>query len=247
MRAWRMGLRAGRGPQSASGGAVYWQKVRGLFGSAVVGYWPLNELSGSAAYDVSGNLLNGAHSGVSLANADGPKGGMAPLYDGVNDYTSINAAAAAFNGAEGSLLIFARVSGAGVWADATIRWLARIAVDDNNRVEIYKHSDANRLFWRHSGGGTSTTVNITSHSPTAWTHYGMTWSLAANEMKAYLNGAQYGATQGGVGAWAGTPGASLTRVGMGNGTGYYSGWLAHALLLNRPATGAEIGQVYSWT
>jgi hypothetical protein len=40
------------------GGKSYQQKIKNLFGSSLIGYWPLNELTGSIAYDISGKTSN---------------------------------------------------------------------------------------------------------------------------------------------------------------------------------------------
>src|SRR5260221_304319 len=48
-------------------GPTYISKIIALFGSSLIGYWPLNEQSGSVAFDFSGKSRNGTHTAVTLA------------------------------------------------------------------------------------------------------------------------------------------------------------------------------------
>lgn len=244
----RAGMRGGRGPRTLSGGGLYWQRVKALFGSAVVAYWPLDELSGSAAGDVSGSGYHGTYTGVDLANEAGLKGGMAPYWDGANDVMS-QASAGLMAAAPvdiGSVLIWAKAP-AGVWTDGQRRWAVRLFANSTNYLAISRPTTNNQLQFYRIGNGSGTVVNHTVGSPTTWMHLGMTWSTAANEFKAYYNGAQAGTTQTGVAAFA----AAATYLAVGAAAAapsqVWQGHLMHCLLLNRVATATEIGQVYSWT
>jgi hypothetical protein len=48
------------------GSKSYTEKLLRTFGSSLIGYWPQDELSGTVAYDRSGNGRNGAYTGVSF-------------------------------------------------------------------------------------------------------------------------------------------------------------------------------------
>ncbi len=247
MRAWRMGLRGGHGLTSMSGGGLYWQRINALFGSAVIGYWPLYELSGSAANDVSGNARNGSYTGVDLANGAGPKGGIAPYFDGVNDYVNVTDAGclAAINPNLGSMMVWGQ-AGSGVWTDGTTRRLLRIAIDASNYFLLTRKTVNNQLSVSRAVGGVLSERLIDSGGPAGWFHLGATWSAAADQTTAYYNGAQSGAALT-CGAMAGAAGALLLGAISTTPTQVWGGWLAHALILNRVATPTEIGQVYSWT
>ena len=133
------------------------KKLISLFGaSSVVALWPLNETSGSTAYDVSGNGRNGAYTGVTLADAAGPKGGSAPLFDGANDYVNLYSTSLrdAFNGAEGSFLLWYKLYNSGVWTDGAGRYFYNFAADGSNYIRLSKTSATGQVDVRYNAGGT---------------------------------------------------------------------------------------------
>ena len=90
---------------------LYHLRVKNLFGSALIAYWPLWETSGTVATDVSGNARHGAHVNDALNNLTFPFGRGIPHFDGTNDY--INAYTTglrdAFSGAEGFVSAWVRM------------------------------------------------------------------------------------------------------------------------------------------
>src|SRR3990167_2761998 len=164
--------------------------------------------------------------------------------DFVNVYSS--ALAAAFDGAKGWLLKWVRITDAAVWADASIRLFVSLFVDANNWVRLSKGTVANQIRFRYEAGGTLEDVTDTSlAASTDWFLMGITWDKAADQVKAYLNGAQVGATQTGLGTWAG----SLSEGTLGSfhdGTSFHKGLLAHgAVGAGSVLTVAEILEVYN--
>jgi hypothetical protein len=55
-----------------------------------LGYWKLDETSGSTADDYSGNGHDGTYSGPTLASEAGPDGGDYAVFDGNNDHVEID-------------------------------------------------------------------------------------------------------------------------------------------------------------
>lgn len=222
----------------------YTDKIRDLFGSSVVAYWPQSEPSGTVALDHSGNGRNGAYTGTTLGVAGIGDGLTAASFDGTTSFNNIHSAslAAAFNPLEGTLMAWAKVSGSGVWTDGASRMVGHFYVDANNRVFIGRQAVNNRIEVRYTAGGTLKQVLVDSLSSTGWMHWAVTWSAGSDQLKAYLNGAQTGSTQTGLGTWVGALDANTTAVGAFNtvATGAWSGSIAHAVLLNRVATPAEI-------
>lgn len=225
----------------------YIQRVLSVAPDALIGYWPLSEPSGAAAIEQTRRAANGAHVGVTLGQP-GPDGGGAPLYDGINDYTSVYSAAlaAAFSGLEGTLAVWARVNGAGVWTDATVRHVATFRFDGSNQIAIRRSATSNTLTFQYLAGATNKTVSPSGLSSTDWMHLLMTWSKSADEMKAYLNGVQVGTTQTGLGTWAGT--LNSTRVNVGTDaqtpTNPWSGYAAHCPVWTRALTAGEVAESY---
>ena len=228
---------------------TYAQRISALFGSSMIGYWRQAEPSGTVAIDSSGNNRNGTYTGVTLGAAGIGDGSTAASFDGTTSFNNVYSAplAGAFNGAAGTVAGWCKASGAGIWTDGLVHRVAHFRVDANNNASIYKTTTNNTLTYDYIAGGTTKTVSSTAGGGnTSWFFLALTWSVAANAMMAYYNGAQVGTTQTGLGTWAGSLLSTATVLGSQN-TGpaqVWSGSLAHAILLNRAATAAEVAQAY---
>ena len=222
----------------------YYQKMLAL---NPIAYWVEDEKSGTVAYDlVSGRVAgaqNGTHSGVTLWQNGIGDGRRAAGYNGQSSYTNIYSAAlaAAFSGASGTAMIWMRVSGVGVWTDGAVGGMFVLQVDGNNYVRLRKSNANNQIQFWYKAGGTFESV-VAAYSALTWTHIAVTWSKAAEEMRAYLNGVQTGVTQVALGVWAGALSVSTTVLGASNNTPAepFPGYLAHAAVFNRALSPAEI-------
>jgi len=219
-------------------------RIAGFSGNGLVGIWPLNELSGTTVTCQNNSALSVAsgHVGVALGQS-GPYGLVSPLYDGINNYSNVFSAAlaAVFNGAVGTFLIFGKIASAGVWADSTNRRLFTLYTDANNVIHITKSSTANTIVFNYTANTTASATTTTSSS-LSWLLLGITWSASANQVKAYMNNAQAGTTQTGLGTWAGA--LTAARVGSTVGAAYHSGWLSCGALFSRALSLAEIKYIY---
>ena len=146
-------------------------------------------------------------------------------------------------------MIFAKVSGAGVWTDGTLRETLTLLVDANNKVLLEKSSGNNTFSFRYAAGGTEESVSKSSHNPTGWGMYAMTWDKAGSgNMTAYYNGAQEGTPQAIAGTWAGSLAATNTLIGAYHTTPLFAwdGSLAHgALWAGKALTAAQILNIYN--
>ena len=226
----------------------YYQKVLAL---DPIAYWMLDEKSGAVAYDmVSGRAAgaqNGAHTAVTLAQSGVGDGRTSGSYDGATSYTNVYSAtlAGAFNGAAGTVMIWAKVSAAGVWSDGTQRHAFTVRADLGNRVQIVRTTNNGELRFAYSAGGTAETVDLAGLSTTGWMNLAVTWSKADEEMRAYYNGVQTGATQINLGVWAGALAANTTVIGAATTTpgSEWSGTLAHCAIWDRAITPAAIADL----
>jgi len=218
--------------------SAYERKIRS---TGPIAYWPQGEKGGTIAKCLMNPAQDGAYSSVALANAPGPDGKTwAPLFDGANSYADIFSPtlAAAFSGAEGSAMVWGRVLNAGIWADGTTDFLFYLYADSTNRVIFQKTVGA--LAISHIAGGVNRSRSGGT-TPTTWFNAGLTWSVAANEVLHYWNGAPIGPVLA-PGVWAG----ALVQGWIGTSTGAppaafpWNGWGAHAALWNRPLSGAEM-------
>lgn len=208
-------------------------------------YNKLNETSGTAIVDSSGNAYTGTYSGVTLNSAASPFApNFAPLWDGVNDYGNLYSAAfgTAFNLDEGCMIIWAKVSAAGVWTDAANRRIVEIARDSNNRVFAFKSSSNNNITVQRIGNTNVKSVSITI-STSDWFSLMLSWSVAGDYFKAYVNGVQQGATQTGLLASAGS-GLLSTQTVIGSlsttPSQIWSGYLANLIAFSSVENAARI-------
>lgn len=245
-------MRTSRKVAVVMGGKVipYADKVKTLFGTSLIGYWPMDEASGATAVDASGNNRNGAYVGMTLANTTGPFSGSAPYSDGATGINNVYSAglAGAINGAAGSLMLWAKIEAA-TWTDATGRYLASFRVDAQNYFQVRRGTENNQINFEYRAGNI-VEFGAAVTSATNWIHLAMTWDRAAGadgQVIYYLNATQSGLTDTGVGVWVGSVAAAQCLFGGLNitPTQAHKGWLSHALLLNRAATPAEITKIYT--
>ena len=97
-------------------------------------------------------------------------GSTAPQFDGTNDYNDVFSATlqGAFNGEEGTISVWAKVSGSGVWTDGARREVFRIldTTDYQELIWIEKNSTNNQLWYRYIAAGTIENVYVSSVSDT---------------------------------------------------------------------------------
>lgn len=221
---------------------TYQQRIKSMFGSALVAYWPLNDISGTVATDTSGNARHGAYVGTpTLANVAAPGRINTLTFDASNDKVNVYSAAlaSAFNGAEGSVMCWVKI-GAAEWADATQRNVLYFSADATNRVDFYKTTVANQITASYRAGGVTKFLTINNISYTDWFSFQITWSKANDRVYIYLNGTQINTALTGLGTFAGALASTFTNIGSLSTAQLFKGSIAHFVLLNREATPAEV-------
>lgn len=220
--------------------------VTGDLPADLIGYWKLNESSGTDIADSSAQSNDGVASNVTLG-ADGlGDGNTAATFNGSSSVVNVYSAglAADFDGAEGMLNLWAKVSGSGVWTDAASRRGARFRADANNRISIFKSPTDNQLIARRVAGGSEIMLYGTS-SATDWIMLTLTWSEADDALKFYINGALVDEASS-LSAWSGALDSTTTTIGSQSTTPseVWDGDLAHVALFDAPKTAAEIALIY---
>ena len=227
--------------QGSLGTTTYTDKIKAL---SPIAYWPMAEPSGATATDESGNGRNGAYTAVALGAAGIGDGRTAATFDGATSYNNVYSASlnGAFSGVEGTIAVWMKVSAAGDWTDGAARELAQINADANNRVRLRKSTVANTLNFWYNAGGVFKSVDLAGQSATGWLHIAMIWSKSGDALKAYVNGAQVGVTQTGLGAYAGALVANACCIGAATTSAaeVWKGALAHAALWASPLSAAQI-------
>ena len=233
----------------AAAALSYTQKVLNQFGANVLSYLPLNDSSGSTAADASGNSRTGTIGGCTLGvtgMGDGETAISLPGTTGnyINWYTV--SLRDAFSGAAGSAMIWLKVAGSAVWTNAAYREAICLYINSSNYILIGRPPDNYMLYATYRANATSESYGAIGCYSTNWLHAAITWSKASERTRFYLNGAQYAATAT-LGTWAGSLNNTSTMLGAYITTDeIWNGSLAHALLLNREATAAEIANVAAW-
>lgn len=224
----------------------YYQKVKNLFGSSLIGYWPLDETSGLIATDNSGNGFNGAYNNkVVLAQAGIGDGKTAAAFDGTAVCNIYSAGyAGAFNRDEGTLSLWFKISDPTVWSDGQLRVAFEVKTDDNlNGIHIAKNTPNNQIQVAYIGNNVSRTVQY-DLGDTNWHHSLLTWSKAANQFCAYLDGVPDASNPQTRNNWtASALKTSLQCIGAYDSspieTLAFKGLIAHAAIGNSPLTAAQ--------
>jgi hypothetical protein len=211
-----------------------------------IAYWPLWEAAGSSAECLVNPVQAAGMAGVTWGQTGIGDGKTSALFDGANDYGSVTAAplsalAAAFNPAEGTVLTWAKVSGAGVWSDGGNRQLFYTKYDTTNQLMIRKSTSENELYFYTRMGGTVKAVQV-SLSTVDWFCAAVTWSKTANQVKAFVNGVQQGSTQTGLGTWNPANLIACWFIGSANSSpaNVWDGNLAHQAIFDRALAPAEL-------
>jgi hypothetical protein len=224
--------------------STYMDKVLSTQSGNLIGYWPMNEPSGTTAIDYSAEANNGAYTGVTLGQIGIGDGLTSTYFDGSDDLNDVYSSAlnSDFDGGEGSLATWLKVNSASVWTDATNREAIFFYVDANNIIYLRKRSTNNVLRGLYTAGATGKTVDVTSVTDTGWIHLGVTWSASGDAFKLYYNGNQSGSTQTGLGTWAGNLKSDATRIGNSGGYGGspWHGYLAHTALWKTPLSATQM-------
>lgn len=212
--------------------------------------WPLTDVSGTTALSGKSGGWNGTYSGVALGSSSFANGEPVGLW-GASDYCNVyNAALNAGIGATATkktLMIWLKVRAASVWTDATLRRIMSFRVDASNWMVISRSATNNQIDFNYIAGGTNKVVGYNTSS-TGWIQVAMTVDTAADQCKFFAQGAQTGATQTGLGTFAGNFDTTLCCLGAIStaGAGNFDGYLAYAGLWSDVLTPAQIQGAYNF-
>ncbi len=212
-----------------------------------IAYWILGDAALPTAHEeINSPAQDGTHVGVTLGQPGIGDGRTCPYYDGTNDYTDIYSVTfdGVFDGSEGTLLVWARAGNAGVWTDGQFRVVCSLYVDASNSI-ILRKNNGGALAWIYEAGGT-VEQQISVYTPTDFFQMAITWSATADEVIYYYNGAKEGATDTGLGVWAGNLSASATVIGAQNTTPTqpWDGRAAHVAVWSRALAPGEVAHAY---
>jgi len=218
------------------------EQVRAL--SGLVGFWPGEELSGTALVDASGNNRGGGYFG-------GPPNitfGQPGVGDGKPSVFFPGAGMAAFTGSlSGALtpnlctLFQAVYLDPGAAADNNYHFSLFLQADSNNLFEMYKDNgtNGNSLRALFKFGGALSISGYHSYDRPRWMLAALAVNQAAGRARWYLDGIQQGPDITGLGTWAGNPTNLYIGTAAGNN---WLGWIAKTGAVN-----AELSPQTIWS
>lgn len=173
----------------------------------------------------------------------------AASFDGITSLANIHTQSTedVFSGSEGTIVAWAKVSGAGVWADGTVRRIFQFRADSSNQILFGRTATNDRLIAQYTAGGTSEFVALDGLSDVDYMPLAISWSATNDQVKAYKDGAQAGSTQAGLGTFAGALNNATTLIGALNSApaNVWDGSIAHVAIWRTALTGAQITAIHN--
>ncbi len=222
----------------------YWERVLSIRPANLIGYWPLWETQGVTVTDQGENGLDGTATGVAWGQPGIGDGLTAPRFDGAGDAIDLSSPAlgAAFDGDEGTLLLWLKPAHAALWGDGVTRYALDIRVDGNNRVSCHVDGSGYLRVARVAGGVARDCSLLMTGVGDGWQCVMATWSRQADALKLYRNGTPAGSPASGLLAFAGAPGVAVIGADSMLAQGWY-GCIGHVALWNVALDEREIAML----
>jgi hypothetical protein len=223
---------------------------------------PMDDTSGTVATDLSGNDYHGQYNDNNGAEAienwpgasatDGPFASAPYFQDNsgtggdrflVDMLASATGFATAADWDEATYAIWCKVENVGWWTDGLIHYpYYQVTSGNTNRLLNFGHKSAtsNQINFRLFLSGGSADLVTHAIAETGWYAVMLTVSRSANQMKAYVNGTQVGATVAVPSDWNDNT-LTLATVGTSalSGASNWRGWLAGLTIWNKILTESE--------
>lgn len=199
-----------------SGGLTYDQRLMAVQPSNLIGYWPMDEASGTAAVDKSAVSGNGTYTGctVGQVSSDAVATITCPYFDGNNDFMQFHSAnfASEWNGNLYTLAGWAKMYSSTEWTDGAAHNIVVVYVDASNVIQLFKSATNNQLRMVRVAGGTNKTDNEAGLTYTTWFHWAMVCDQANDIFKTYINAVEISSLTGN-GSWAGALSSNYQLLG----------------------------------
>lgn len=227
-------------------GNPYEWKVRHTRPGNLVGYWPLNEVAGTTAYDHSGNGFHGTYNGSPLLGQRGiGDGWTSPYFDGVDDRVSLPVSRlSSIIGywPKGTAVVWSQIDPT-CWSTDNIYATFRIYGNqgDDASSAVFAYESSNNVYFtqvsaNHSGRG----ILLTKDK--LYLASATTWNIP-NITRGYRNGTF------GIMDMVGYPWLS-TSISGGNIGCYdlasyfwFKGWISHLAIWNTELSLSEVQEV----
>lgn len=207
-------------------------------------YNPLAEGGGTTILDIASNNYTGVYSGVTWDGTLSPFGEPAPFFDGANDYGNLLSAAwsSAFSFSEGCFLIWFKVANAGVWTDATTRRIIELnrSAGADHDITLLKSNTSNRLSMLRRVPGSLRVFDMDGLSNPNWISLMLSWSVTANQFRAYINGTLFGTHPAPTGTGSGLLRSNLGVITVSPPASVFHGYFSNLVFWPGPATADKI-------
>jgi hypothetical protein len=221
------------------------REIAQLYGA--IGYWTLNETSGTAAINSAPAGTSGSYvNGVVLGSSGPSSGNMAAQFDGTNDYVSLPSDNSDYSNGL-TIAAWGRPTAAGSWA----RFVDLGAGQDNHNLSLSRVATTTTLELAiHGSGGTKTFVRSSNAIDlNKWHHYVGTVN-SAGVAKLYRDGQEITIDSGSAGYPAiGLP-SNVVRnsnfIGRSNwaADAYYQGKMYDVRIYNRALCPTEVQTLF---
>ena len=239
----------------------YIEKVKRMQSSSWVGYWPLNEESGTTVYNAvtpsTWGTTTPEQNGTSVslvrkpatAGFLSPDGGVCAQFDGSTSYINMASALSSSANTIGSMGIWAATPQANLSGTSTMV-LFNFSVNANYELELRFDTTAYRFLAEHNANtsadtSTSSLVYNVDEAPQDpdWHHFGMDY-YDGGSLNFYVDGVAQTAASS-LTSWSGT--LSATRMCLGASTtsitNAYNGFLSHFVWNNAIFTADEWAEI----
>ena len=237
----------------------YMEKVKRMQSSSWVGYYPIDEESGTTVFNhvkpavwgtttpesngTSANLVRVPETAGFLA----PDGSKCAMFDGSTTYIDMISALSSSATTIGTMAIWAAIPQENL-AATTKMVLFHFAVDGNYQIQLTFNTTAYQMQAMHDANSEKTSTALVynvdggQQSP-EWHHYAMTFADGGT-LRFYVDGvAQTAATS--LGTWSGTFASDLMCLGSDNTaiSDAYNGFLSHFVWNNAIFTADEWAEI----
>lgn len=230
----------------------YIQKMERTQSSSFVALWPLDEESGTTAYDISPNGYNATSSGLLRSNLQrsflAPDGGKCAQFDGSASYINLYAAVTKEPTTIGSISVWVAVPQANLKGTTKMQ-IITLKYDSENYVDITFDTTAYRFNGAYEAGDTLKSVNSSLVYNVGygaqWHHFGLSWDASGDALKFYVDGLQQGSTQSSLGTWTGAMASTTMVAGSSSTTAadVLTGWMARLGVWSVVLTGDEFADL----
>ncbi len=168
------------------------------------------------------------------------------VFDGIDDYINADATVDDFNGTHGTMMAWFKFSDGSEWSDGESNVIVQMKTDLSSQVVVLNKYLDDTLQFRYRAGGVNLDVflDVSSRTDTDWTFVAITWDSGADEVKAYFNGAQVGATVTELGTWTAETGKG--RIGSRTLNDLnFNGSIDEVRIFNRALSAEQILQMNS--